>query len=126
MPLIDFTDPFYLLSAIILIILCIILGRNVKTNTSTGIAVLAFLTILTCHAVEIGLAEEEAVLGTLGRNIMIDEILLFVTFLSFLWMDRIQINHKEEVAKAKKSKDTKENISDKVIKDGLDFLWKKV
>ena len=126
MPLIDFTDPFYLLSAIILIILCIVLGRNVKSNTSTGIAVLAFLTILTCHAVEIGLAEEEAVLSTLGRNIMIDEILLFVTFLSFLWMDRIQINHREEVAKAKKSKDTKENISDKVIKDGLDFLWKKV
>ena len=126
MPLIDFTDPFYLLSAIILIILCIILGRNVKSNTSTGIAVLAFLTILTCHAVEIGLAEEEAVLNALGRNIMIDEILLFVTFLAFLWMDRIQINHKEEVAKAKKSKDKKENISDRVIKDGLDFLWKKV
>ena len=64
-------------------------------------------------------------------SIAVDEIFIFVSFLFFIWLDRIQV----ETAKTTKDKKTKsgkkgqksEKVDDKVIeKDGLDVLFKKV
>ena len=121
MPLIDFTIPGYLLATSAIIILAIFLGINSKSNTSTCILVLSFLTILICHAIELSMADAEQV-NVLAKNIVIDELFVFTSYLAFLWTDRLQIEANAKKKKGKKS----ERFEDKTVKDGLDFLFKKV
>lgn len=118
MPLIDFTQSFYLIIALILFVLCLFLARNLKTNTVPCIMLLSFCAILVGHTIELSSATQEAV-STISKCIVIDEAFIFISFLSFLWLDKIQIDDRAK----KKGKNGKE---EKIIKDGLDFLWKQV
>ncbi len=123
MPIIDFTQPFYLLAAVILFLLCLYLARNNKSNTVTCIMLLSFLAILVCHTVELTYASLDYV-NTLSTCILVDEIFTLVSFLAFLWTDKIQADYKKANKSGKKNK--KEKFEDKTIEDGLDILWKKV
>ena len=123
MPIIDFTQPFYLIAAVVLFLLCLYLARNNKSNTVTCIMLLSFLAILVCHTVELTYAALEYV-DTLSTCILIDEIFTLISFLAFLWTDKIQSDFKKNNKSGKKNK--KEKLEDKVIDDGLDILWKKV
>lgn len=126
MPIIDFTQPFYLIAAVVLFLLCLYLGRNNKTNTVTCVMLLSFLTILVCHTIELANCTFEYV-NVLATCILIDELFVLVSFLSFLWLDKIQVEAmKANKANKKNKKDSKEKLEDKVIEDGLDVLWKKV
>ena len=118
MPLMDFTQSYFLIIALILFVLCLFLARNFKTNTVPCIMLLVFCAILVGHTIELANAPQEIV-ETISKCIVIDEAFIFISFLSFLWLDKIQI---EDRAK-KKGKNAKE---EKTVKDGLDFLWKKV
>ena len=117
MPIIDFTNPFYSFITIILFVLCIYLAKNQKTNTVPCIMLLAFLTILVGHTIELANIKDLANITILSKNIVIDEAFTFASYLAFLWLDRIQIDA---------SKKKKGNKKDQTIEDGLDFLWKKV
>ena len=87
---------------------------------------LCFLTLLVGHTIELSNAALESV-RTLAICILVDEAFIFVSFLSFLWIDKIQIENKNNTTKGKKAKkDSKEKIEDKTVEDGLDILWKKV
>ncbi len=124
MPIIDFTQPFYLISALVLFLLCLYLSKNNKTNTVICITLLCFVTLLVSHTIELVNADI-SVINTLAICIFIDEIFTLVSFLSFLWLDRIEIENKKKAKTSGKGK--KEKFEDKVIEDdGLDILWKKV
>lgn len=127
MPVIDFTQPFYLIAAIVLFLLCLYLARNNRSNTVACIMLLAFVTLLVGHTIELANASGE-VIKTLAICILVDEIFTFISFLSFLWVDRIEVDHKKKSKKSKKEpKDSIEKLESKVIEDdGLDTLWKKV
>ena len=120
---IDFTQPFYLLAAVVLFLLCLYLARNNKSNTVTCIMLLSFLTILVGHTIELANCSIDYV-NTLSVNILIDEIFTLISFLAFLWTDKIQVDAQKAKKTAKKGK--KEKFEDKTIEDGLDVLWKKV
>ena len=124
MPIIDFTQPFYLIAAVVLFLLCLYLARNNKSNTVTCIMLLCFLAILVCHTVELTYATLEYV-DTLATCILVDEIFTLISFLAFLWTDKIQAELMKKNAKSGK-KNKKEKLEDKTIEDGLDILWKKV
>ncbi len=127
MPIIDFTQPFYLVAAITLFLLCLYLGRNNKTNTIPCIMLFCFLTLLVGHTIEL---VNTAEISTLATCIVVDEAFVFISFLTFLWLDRVQVEEKKKASKGKKKstkKDKKEKLDDVVIEDdGLDVLWKKV
>ena len=123
MPIVDFTQPFYLIAAVVLFVLCLYLARNNKSNTVTCIMLLCFLAILVCHTVELTYASLEYI-NTLSTCILVDEIFTLVSFLAFLWTDKIQSEYKKANKSGKKNK--KEKFEDKTIEDGLDILWKKV
>ncbi len=125
MPIIDFTQPFYLISALVLFVLCLYLARNNKSNTVTCVMLLCFLTILVCHTIELAHAELEYV-GTLAICILVDEIFTLISFLSFLWTDKIQVEAQKAANKKSGKKGKKEKLENKEIEDGLDVLWKKV
>ena len=120
MPLIDFTNPFYSVSTLVLFVLCVIINKNNKSNTIPCIMLLSFLAILVGHTIELANAVTSEQIVTIAVCVLIDEAYTFASFLSFLWMDKVQA---EQKAKSKKKSKKLEN---KTIEDGLDFLWKKV
>lgn len=122
MPIINFTNPVMVIVALVLFLLCLFLGKNSKSNTPICIVLLCFVSILVGHTIEITKALNIDVVLTLIKCIVVDEIFTFVSFLSFLWLDKIQIEDK----KKKGNKGGKKKVEDKTIDDGLDLLWKKV
>ena len=122
MPIIDFTSPMMEIVALVLFLLCLFLGKNSKSNTPICIVLLSFLTILVGHTIEITQTADTDVILKLIKCVVVDETFTFVSFLSFLWLDKIQV----EEGKKKESKDGKKKIEDKTVEDGLDLFWKKV
>lgn len=131
MPIINFTNPIHVVIALVLVLLCAFLAEQYKKNTIPCIVLLVFLAILVGHTIELSALSSTADIMPFAVSIAVDEIFIFVSFLFFIWLDRIQV----ETAKTTKDKKTKsgkkdqksEKVDDKVIeKDGLDVLFKKV
>lgn len=122
MPVVDFTNPLYLITASVLFVLCVILAKNIKTNTVPCIMLLVFITILVGHTVEIAIVQTDAQVTQLAKCIVIDELFVGASYLIFLWLDKIQIEHN----KKKKSKKGSKKDETVIENDGLDILWKKV
>ena len=126
MPIINFTNPVHVVVALVLVLLCAFLAQQYKKNTIPCIVLLVFLAILVGHTIELSAISSISDITPFAVSIAVDEIFIFVSFLFFIWLDKIQIDSSKN--KDKKSKTTKKNDKDeKVIeKDGLDVLWKKV
>ena len=125
MPIIDFTNPIYVVVALVLVILCAFLANQYKKNTIPCIVLLVFLTILVGHTIELSALEDTANMTAFAVSIAVDEIFIFISFLMFLWLDKIQVEASKTTKGGEKSKNAKKE--EKVIEnDGLDVLWKKI
>ena len=125
MPIIDFTNPIYVVVALVLVLLCAFLANQYKKNSIPCIVLLVFLAILVGHTIELSVLGDVANIAVFAVSIAVDEIFIFVSFLMFLWLDKIQVETSKTTKKGKKS--TKSDKQEKVIeKDGLDVLWKKI
>ena len=125
MPIIDFTNPIYVVVALVLVLLCGFLANQYKKNTIPCIVLLVFLAILVGHTIELSVLADTANLAVFAVSIAVDEIFIFISFLMFLWLDKIQVEASKTTKGGKKS--TKSKNQEKIIeKDGLDVLWKKV
>ena len=125
MPIIDFTNPIYVVVALVLVLLCGFLANQYKKNTIPCIVLLVFLAILVGHTIELSVLADTANLAVFAVSIAVDEIFIFISFLIFLWLDKIQVEASKTTKGGKKS--TKSKNQEKIIeKDGLDVLWKKV
>lgn len=122
MPIIDFTNPIYVIVALVLVLLCLFLAKQYKKNTIPCIVLLVFLAILVGHTIELS-ALENADISVFAVSIAVDEIFIFISFLTFLWLDRIQVEESKKTKSNKKSSKKEEKV---IEKDGLDVLWKKV
>ena len=127
MPIINFANPIHVVVALVLVLLCAFLAQQYKKNTIPCIVLLVFLAILVGHTIELSAISDVSYITPLAVSIAVDEIFIFVSFLFFIWLDKIQIEA-TKTTKGKKTKtDKKDKADEKVIeKDGLDVLWKKV
>lgn len=112
MPIIDLSNPYNVLVAIILYILVLFLAREIKRSNVTCIMLLAFLTIIVGHCVEYVIVQDPTgkITSTLANCIAVDFVFTFLSFIAYLWMDDVE------------SKDRKI----KSIDNSLDWFWKKV
>lgn len=111
LPMINFSEPFPILVALILFGLVLILSRETKKSYIMGIMLGAFLLILIGHAIELAtIGYEEILRQTVAKSITYDLIFIFISFISYLWVDDIE---------------TKLNKK-KSIDNSLDWFWKKV
>jgi len=112
MPIINFTNPFTVLLALILFVLVLILGK--ETHKSAIIATMLFvvLAILVGHSIELFTfnSADEAVYKSITTSLIVDFIFVFLSFISYLWIDDVQ-------AKVEKKKS---------IDDSLSWFWAKV
>ena len=112
MPIIDLSNPFNILVALVLYILVLFLAKEMKKSSVTCIMLLVFLTIIAGHCIEYVMVKDPTgeITTTLAHCIAVDFVFIFISFIAYLWMDDVE-------AKEKKLKS---------IDNSLEWFWKKV
>ena len=112
MPFINFTNVATMLLTLVVFLLALVLSKETKKSGIIATMLSVFLTILVCHAVELGTISNitEEMHYAITRSILVDFVFIFLSFISYLWIDEIQ-------AKV-------ENI--KSIDNSLEWFWKRV
>lgn len=112
MPIINFTNPFAVLVAVILFVLVLYLAKENQKALITGIMLFTFLVLLIGHTVEyITIAQEsQAIYKAIVTSAGMDLVFIFLSFISYLWIDNLEV-------KAGKRKS---------IDNSLDWFWNKV
>ncbi len=112
MPFINFTNVATMLLTLVVFLLALVLSKETKKSGIIATMLSVFLIILVCHAVELGTISNitEEMHYAITRSILVDFVFIFLSFISYLWIDEIQ-------AKV-------ENI--KSIDNSLDWFWKRV
>ena len=111
-PLINLSDPFSILVATVLFVLILFLARETKRKMVVGLLLVAFLVIIMGHTFEFFTLPDlpESTVTAVLRSIAMDFIFIFISFISYLWIDDVE----------SKEKDIKS------LNNSLDWFWKKV
>ena len=112
MPLIDLSNPFNILVALIVFILILFLARETKKSSLACIMLLVFLTIIVGHSIEYAVVQDPTgeITSRLANCIAVDFVFIFLSFIAYLWADEIETKEKKL----------------KSIDNRLDWFWKKV
>lgn len=111
MPMINLAEPFALFVALLLFVLILWFSYQSRKSVITAIMLFIFISILVLHALEfsMGTLTAEGLTATI-RSIIFDLVFIFLSFVSYLWIDDIE-------AKEKKKKS---------IDDSLEWFWSKI
>lgn len=106
----DLTNPYVLLASLLIYLVLMILGKEFKKSILPAISLFIFLAIVVIYGFQLAF-----VTSTIDKNLIVncigtDAILIFLSYISYLWVDDIE-------AKAKNKKS---------IDNSLDWFWKKV
>ena len=112
MPIINFTNSYNILIAIVLYVLILYISKEMKRSSITCIMLLIFLTIIAGHSIEYAIVKDTTgeITSAIANCIAVDFIFIFLSFIGYLWIDDIE-------SKEKKTKS---------IDNSLDWFWKKV
>lgn len=111
MPMINMTEPFTVFIALLLFVLVLWFAHYSKKSVITGIMLFIFISILVLHTLEFNFGNlTEAGLSAATRSITLDLIFVFLSFISYLWIDDIEAKFKKK----------------KVIDNSLDWFWNKI
>ena len=110
MYILDLTNPLVLLAALMVYAFLMILGKEYKKSALPAISLIIFLITLGIYGVQMFINEDPDIGKMLATCIGYNSILVFLSYISYLWVDSIE-------AKAKNKKS---------IDDSLDWFWNKV
>lgn len=109
MGIIDISNPFTLLLILVLLIGTILLGKTTKNSILPAGALAVLLGLLIYYVVALRNPELAPIKGTILNCMSINFIFIFISFISYLWVDDIE-------AKVKNKKS---------IDNSLDWFWQK-
>lgn len=109
MYIVDLSNPYAIVMALMFTVLFIILGREFKKSILPAICLGVFLVLILIHTFQ-SFAVAEAYKAMLTKSISIDAIMIFLSYISYLWVDDIEAKEKNK----------------KSIDNSLDWFWKKV
>lgn len=110
MPLINFTNPLAILTALTLFLLVLFLAKETKKSIFLAIMLGIFLLIITGHTIEFSISKDIQLQNIYAICITLDFVFIFLSFIAYLWIDDIE-------AKAGKKKS---------VDDSLNWFWSKV
>lgn len=110
MYILDLTNPYLLLAAVLLYLLLVVLGKEFKKSILPAIALFLFLGILFIYGIQLIISNNPEANRLIISCIGYDVILILLSYITYLWVDDI-----ESKAKNKKS-----------IDNSLDWFWNKV
>lgn len=108
----NITNPLTLILLLVVTVLLIFLGQEIKKSYITLIPLVSFLILLIWHVAQMVTVSEEYryLITTISRCIALDFVFVLVSFFAYLWVDDIE-------AKA---------TNKRSIDNSLDWFWKKV
>jgi len=109
----DLSNPFTLILMLVITVLLIFLGKEIKKPYVPAIALGAFLLLVVLYAVQLAFVPEAD--GDVYRKLImkcigIDFVFIFISFISYLWIDDISANFYKK----------------KSVDNSLDWFWNKV
>ncbi len=110
--LINVANPWILLIALFITLCFTYIGKEGKNAYVALVPLIVFLILLLMHGMQYMVfhLQYEDMGPILARCLLVDFIMIFLSYISYLWIDDIE-------AKAKKKKS---------IDDSLEWFWKKV
>lgn len=110
MYIINLTQPYAILAALMITLLCIILGKEFKKSFIPAISLGIFLLLILVHTFQSFTVVESVYRAIITKSLGIDAIMIFLSYISYLWVDDIETKEKNK----------------KSIDNSLEWFWKKV
>lgn len=109
---VDIANPWILLTSLFLTICFIYIGKESKNAYVPLLPLIVFLILLVMHGIQLLIlpAGYQEMTPYLAKCLLVDFILIFLSYISYLWVDDIE-------TKAKKKKS---------IDNSLEWFWKNV
>ncbi len=110
--LINISNPWILLISLFLTVCLIYIGKEAKNAYVPLVSLVVFLILLVMHGIQFLIlpVQYETMGPILVRCLLVDFIMIFLAYMSYLWIDDIE-------SKAKKKKS---------IDNSLEWFWKNV
>ena len=111
-PIINLSDPYAILVTVVLFVLVLWLARETKKSSIVGTMLVVFLVIIVGHSIEYITTQDPTgeIIGIISRSIGMDFVFIFLSFITYLWIDDIESKEKKK----------------KSLDNSLDWFWKKV
>lgn len=110
MYIINLSNPYATVIALLFAVLFIILGKEFKKSILPGICLGVFLVFILMHTIQSFMVVSEIDKAILTKSITVDALMVFLSYVSYLWVDDIEAKEKNK----------------KSIDNSLDWFWKKV
>lgn len=110
MYILNLSSPYTIVGALMITLLCIILGKEFKKSLLPAIGLILFLIILLIHTFQLTVLIDAAYRNIVTISMTVDALMIFLLYISYLWVDDIE-------AKAKNKKS---------IDNSLEWFWKKI
>ena len=109
---INVANPWVLLLSLFLVICVIYIGKEAKNAYVPMTGLVVFLILLIMHGIQFLIlpAQYEYMLPDISKCLLVDFLMIFISYASYLWVDDVE-------TKAKKKKS---------IDNSLEWFWKNV
>ncbi len=108
--IVDFTRPAAILIALMVTVLCVIVGKESKKSIVPAISLGIFLVLILLHTYQ-SIAIPDTYYALIAKKSLgIDAVMIFLSYASYLWVDDIETKDKNK----------------KSVDNSLEWFWKKV
>lgn len=110
MYIVNLSEPYNIIGALMLTLLFIILGKEFKKSLLPAIPLGIFLVLIVVHTFQSTVLTELEFKAIVTVSMCVDACMIFLSYISYLWVDDIEAKEKNK----------------KSIDNSLDWFWKKV
>lgn len=110
MYIVNLSEPLTIVGALMVTLLCIILGKEFKKSILPAICLFLFLILLVIHTYQSTVLTDAVYKSMVTVSMCVDACMIFLSYISYLWVDDIETREKHK----------------KSIDNSLDWFWKKV
>ena len=110
MYIINLSNPYALIIALMVTVLLIILGKEFKKSILPAISLGIFLVLIVIHLLQSFAIADGIYKTMLTKSITVDALMIFLSYIAYLWVDDIESKEKNK----------------KSIDNSLEWFWKKV
>lgn len=110
MYIINLSNPYAMIIALMFTVLFIILGKEFKKSILPAICLGVFLVFILMHTLQSFSITDEMYKTILTKSISVDAVMIFLSYIAYLWVDDIEAKEKNK----------------KSIDSSLEWFWKKV
>ena len=110
MYIVNLSEPYAIIGALMVTLLFIILGKEFKKSLLPAIPLFVFLILLVIHTYQSTVAIDIVYKSMVTVSMGVDACMIFLSYISYLWVDDIETREKHK----------------KSIDNSLDWFWKKI